>query len=42
MSNRNIFRVILIAFTLLMAILAYQMAVNTTAPWNKHKKQSNH
>ncbi len=37
MSNRTIFRVIIIVFTLLMAVLAFQMAMNTTAPWNKHK-----
>jgi hypothetical protein len=34
-KNQKIFRWVLILFTLLMIALAVQMAVNTTAPWNK-------
>jgi hypothetical protein len=36
-KNQKIFRWVLILFTLLMIALAVQMAVNTTAPWNKKK-----
>jgi hypothetical protein len=34
-KNQKIFRWVLILFTLLMIVLAIQMASNTTAPWNK-------
>jgi hypothetical protein len=34
-KNQKMFRWVLILFTLLMIGLAIQMAVNTTAPWNK-------
>jgi hypothetical protein len=36
-KNQKIFRWVLILFTLLMLALAIQMAMNTTAPWNKKK-----
>jgi hypothetical protein len=39
-KNRMIFRWILILFTLLMVLLAIDMARNTTAPWNKKKQQA--
>jgi hypothetical protein len=39
-KNRLIFRWILILFTLLMVLLAIDMARNTTAPWNKKKYQA--
>jgi hypothetical protein len=36
-KNQKIFRWVFIIFTILMAILAIQMGMNTTAPWNKKK-----
>ncbi len=36
-KNQKIFRWVFIIFTVLMAILAIQMGMNTTAPWNKKK-----
>jgi hypothetical protein len=39
-KNQKIFRWVLILFTLLMIVLAVQMASNTTAPWNKKKHSS--
>lgn len=36
-NNQKIFRWVFIIFTVLMAILAIQMGMNTTAPWNKKK-----
>ncbi len=36
-KNQKIFRWVFIVFTILMAILAIQMGMNTTAPWNKKK-----
>jgi hypothetical protein len=38
-KNQKIFRWILILFTVLMVLLAIDMARNTTAPWNKKKHQ---
>jgi len=37
MKNQQIFRWVIIIFTLIMIGLAIDMARNTTAPWNKHK-----
>ena len=39
-KNQKIFRWVFILFTLLMAILALQMGMNTTAPWNKKKNKT--
>lgn len=36
--NRRIFIVVFIVFTLLISILALDMASRTTAPWNKPKQ----
>jgi hypothetical protein len=36
-KNQKIFRWVFIIFTLAMVILAIQMGMNTTAPWNKKK-----
>ncbi|MFC0184589.1 hypothetical protein SAMN04515674_10783 [Pseudarcicella hirudinis] len=38
-KNQKIFRYVLIIFTIIMAVLAFQMGMNTTAPWNKKKQR---
>lgn len=38
-KNQKIFRWVFIIFTLIMAGLAIQMGMNTTAPWNKKKNK---
>ncbi|MEA5141385.1 hypothetical protein [Arcicella rigui] len=40
-KNQKIFRWVFIIFTLIMAGLAIQMAMSTTAPWNKKKHKTN-